>query len=393
MDIRLRVGRRLAASVVAVGLGAVPGVLAGPAAATPSEPTASYVVAVRDPAALPLAHRFGARVEHTYGSAFTGFSARLSQSEVKRLAADPAVAYVAPDTPVSADGSALTTGSRVLGEQPDPPSWGLDRIDQRTLPLDRLYRFPTEAETVTAYVIDTGIRASHRDFGGRVAAGPDFVDDDGNPDDGNGHGTFIAGIIGGTAHGVAKRVTLVPVRVLNNAGSGTIADVIAGINWVTANARKPAVVNMSLGGPANQALDDAVRASIASGVTYVVPAGSSASDAGGFSPARVREAITTAATRMDDCVFPPSNFGPLIDLYAPGQSVTSTWITSDTATITISGTSFSSSHVVGGAALLLAARPTLTPAQVAAALVRRSTGNVLCNVPPGTANRLLYTGP
>jgi subtilisin family serine protease len=352
------------------------------AAVAPAESASGYIVALRDTQGLARARDLGVRPEHTYGAALNGFSARLTQAQARRLAADPLVAYVVADTAV-----------RALGEQPNPPSWGLDRIDQRNLPLDRLYRFANTADNVTAYVIDTGVRATHRDFGGRVSGGIDFVDDDNDPNDGNGHGTFIAGIIGGTSFGVAKRIRIVPVRVLNNQGSGSIADVIAGINWVTSNARKPAVVNMSLGGAANQALDDAVRAAIASGVTFVVPAGSSASDAGNFSPARVREAITTAATRIDDCVFPPSNFGPLIDLYAPGAVVTSTWVTSDTATITISGTSFSSPHVVGGAALFLSGSPTATPAQVANFLITRSTKGVLCNVPPNTANRLLYTGP
>jgi subtilisin family serine protease len=306
----------------------------------------------------------------------------LSQSQARSLAHDPAVSYVVPDTPV-----------RVLGEQPNPPSWGLDRIDQRALPLDQLYRFGNTADNVNAYVIDTGIRATHGDLAGRVSGGVDIVDNDNNPDDGNGHGTFVAGIIGGTQFGVAKRIHLVPIRVLNNSGAGTIANVIAGVDWVARNARKPAVVNMSLGGQANQALDDAVRAAIAAGVTFVVASGSSASDAGNFSPARVREAITTSATRIDDCVFPPSNFGPLIDLYAPGANITSDWFTSDTATITLSGTSWSTPHVVGGAALFLATNPAATPAQVASTLITRSTKGVLCNVPANTANRLLYTVP
>jgi subtilisin family serine protease len=370
---------RVLGCLVVVGLGAV----GAPAAqAAPVEQTSSYIVGLRGAAGLALAPRLGFRVEHAYGAAFQGFSARLSQSQVRALAADPAVSYVVPDTPV-----------RALGEQPNPPSWGLDRIDQRRLPLDRLYRFATGAANVTAYVIDTGVRATHVDFGGRVSGGIDFVDDDNDPNDGNGHGTFIAGIIGGTRFGVAKEIRMVPVRVLDNSGAGSVADVIAGINWVAQNARRPAVINMSLGGSANQALDDAVRAAIARGVTFVVPAGSSASDAGNFSPARVREAITTAATRIDDCVFPPSNFGPLIDLYAPGANITSDWATSDTATLTASGTSWSTPHVVGGAALYLAGNPTATPAQVADTLIARSTKGVLCNVPPNTANRLLYTGP
>jgi subtilisin family serine protease len=277
MDIRRRIGRYLAAvSVLVFGFGAVavPGVSA--------EPATGYVVVLRDARGVSLAQRLGVRVEHRFDAALTGFSARLSQSQVRRLALDPSVAYVVADTPV-----------RALGQQPSPPSWGLDRIDQRRLPLDQLYRYANTADNVNAYVIDTGVRASHVDLRGRVSGGIDIVDHDNNPDDGNGHGTFIAGIIGGTQFGVAKKIHIVPVRVLNDQGSGTTADVIAGINWVTQNARKPAVVNMSLGGSANQALDDAVRASIASGVTYVVPSGSSASDAGGFSPGRVQEAITT----------------------------------------------------------------------------------------------------
>lgn len=370
---------KLAAGAFAMGLG----VMAAPVAmAVPAEPTSGYIVSVRGVGGFAAAAAAGVRIDQRFDAGMSGFSARLSQSQARRLAADPAVAYVVPDAPVHA-----------LGEQPNPPSWGLDRIDQRQLPLDRLYRFPNTADNVNAYVIDTGVRASHVDIRGRVSGGTDIVDHDNNPDDGNGHGTFIAGIIGGTNFGVAKRIHIVPVRVLDNSGAGSMSNVIAGINWVIANVRKPAVINMSLGGSANQALDDAVRAAIRAGITFVVPAGSSASDAGNFSPGRVAEALTTAASRMDDCVFPPSNFGPLIDLYAPGANITGIWITSDTATITISGTSFSSPHVVGGAALYLSTHPTATPAQVASALVTASTKNVLCNVPPNTANRLLFVGP
>jgi subtilisin family serine protease len=376
MDIRLHIGTRLLVGILAVGLAAV----AVPAAQA-AEPTSDYIVVLNDGSEIPDTRELGGKVGQTYDTAINGFSAQLSQSGAARLASNPAVRYVVPDS-----------GVRALGEQPNPPSWGLDRIDQRRLPLDLLYRFPNTADNVTAYVIDTGVRATHTDFGGRVSGGIDFVDDDTDPNDGNGHGTFIAGIIGGAKFGVAKKLHIVPVRVLNNAGSGTIADVIAGINWVTQNARRPAVVNMSLGGPANQALDDAVRAAIRAGITFVVPAGSSNSDAGNFSPARVREAITTAATQRNDCVHTASNFGPLIDLYAPGVLITSTWATSDTATITISGTSFSSPHVVGGAAMFLSTNPTATPAQVSAFLIRTATPNVLCNVPPNTANRLLFVG-
>lgn len=376
-------------AAIAATLAVVPAV---PATAAPAaEPSAGYIVVLRDAEvsaagvdgrAHSLAARFGGRVEHVYQSALRGFSVRLSQTQARILARDSAVSYVVPDTPV-----------RALGEQPNPPSWGLDRIDQRSLPLDRRYRFVTEAANVHAYLIDTGVRGTHEDFAGRVSGGVDLVDNDGDPNDGNGHGTFIAGIVGGTDFGVAKKIRIVPVRVLNNSGSGTTAGVIAGVDWVTRNARRPAVANMSLGGSANVALDDAVRRSIASGVTYGVAAGSSASDAGSFSPARVAEALTTAATKIDDCVHSASNFGPLIDMYAPGVGITGPWATSDVATITISGTSFSTPHVVGGAGLFLADHPGATPAQVAAALIARSTKGKLCNVPPNTANRLLYTLP
>ncbi|MBP2329842.1 subtilisin family serine protease [Kibdelosporangium banguiense] len=327
-----------------------------------------------------LTQRVPMRVDHVYDTAIKGFSAWLSPSQLRKLAADKSVAAIEPDARVQA-----------LGEQLNPPSWGLDRIDQRRLPLDNRYRWITEASNVSAYVIDTGIRATHTDFGGRVGGGIDLVDDDGNPNDDNGHGTFIAGIIGGTRFGVAKKIQLVPVRVLNAQGSGTTADVIAGVDWVTRNARKPAVANMSIGGAANAALDAAVRNSIASGVTYGVAAGSSASDARNFSPARVAEALTTAATNINDCAHSASNYGPAIDMYAPGVNISGPWATSDTATTTLSGTSFSTPHVVGGAGLYLADHPTATPAQVAAALIAQSTKDVVCNVRPDTPNRLLYT--
>ncbi|MET0237327.1 MAG: S8 family peptidase [Kibdelosporangium sp.] len=348
-----------------------------------AEPATRYLVVLDQTAELSaFTQRVPMRVDHRYETAINGFSAWLSPSQVRTLAADKSVRSIVPDAEV-----------RALGEQPNPPSWGLDRIDQRRLPLDSRYQWVTEAANVTAYVIDTGIRATHSDFGGRVAGGIDFVDDDGDPADDNGHGTFIAGIIGGSRFGVAKQINLVPVRVLNSQGSGTIADVVAGVDWVTRNARKPAVVNMSIGGAANTVLDNAVRNSIASGVTYGVAAGSSASDARNFSPARVLEALTTAATNINDCTHPSSNYGPAIDLYAPGVNIIGPWAASDTATMTLTGTSFSTPHVVGGAGLYLATHPTATPAEVATALIDQSTKDVVCNVKPGTPNRLLYTLP
>ncbi|MGW5052127.1 S8 family peptidase [Actinokineospora sp. NPDC004072] len=356
------------------------GVLTFSAVLTPSghaAPTGDYIVVLKPGAVAAQAH--GGVVHHRFGI-LNGFSAALTAAQARAYAADPAVDYVVPDTPV-----------RAYGEQPDPP-WGLDRIDQRTLPLDARYRYNTAAPDVTAYILDTGIRADHVEFQGRVSGGHDFIDNDTDPNDGNGHGTFVAGLVGATTYGVAKRVKLVPVRVLNDAGSGTTAGVIAGIDWITRTATGPSVVNVSLGGPANQALDDAVRRSIAAGITYSVTSGSSRQPASNFSPARVTEAITSAAIGRDDCAASQGNYGPAIDIYAPGLSIPGPWHTSNTATNTISGSSLATAHTTGAAALVLALAPDATPAKVQAALVRNASPGV-CNLPPGSPDKILYTGP
>ncbi|WP_291418759.1 S8 family peptidase [Actinophytocola sp.] len=383
----LRSGKLMAKVGVACLLGTVAAAMAAaPTSAQPAAPTAGYIVVLKDAGgvqarAASVAERFGSAVEHTYTAALSGFSLRLTEDQAAALAKDGAVAHVVPDTPV-----------HTFGTQVDPPSWGLDRIDERKQPLDGLYTYPNRAENVTAYVIDTGVSPTHQDFGGRVAPGYDFIDDDTDADDGNGHGTFMAGIIAGELFGVAKDATIVPVKVLDDNGSGSISDVIAGIDWVTANAVHPAVANMSLGGGANVALDNAVRASIASGVTYSVVAGGSNADASNFSPARVAEAITVGGSDRDDCVASFSNYGPALDIYAPGVQITGPWIGSDTATMTLSG-SASAPHVAGGAALYLHDHPTATPAEVAAHLTSTATRCLLCNVPPNTVNALLYVGP
>ncbi|MET9935064.1 S8 family peptidase [Streptomyces sp. NPDC006324] len=274
--------------------------------------------------------------------------------------------------------------------QENPPSWGLDRVDQADTVGDRKYTYPDAAgEGVTAYVIDTGVRVSHGDFGGRASDGFDAVDNDDTAQDGNGHGTHVAGTIAGTTHGVAKKAKIVAVRVLDDNGSGTTEQVIAGIDWVTQNHRGPSVANMSLGGSADPALDEAVKKAIASGVTFGVAAGNESSDAGQGSPSRVPEAITVASSTKDDQQSSFSNFGSVVDIYAPGSDITSAWNDSDTGTKTISGTSMATPHVVGAAAVYLAGHPDATPAQVAEALTGGATADKIGNASPGTANKLL----
>ncbi|OKH94684.1 serine protease [Streptomyces uncialis] len=359
-------------------------------AGAPGAIEGSYVVTLHPSAAdagskagRRLAAAYGATIDRTYGAALNGYAVRLPESRAKKFAADPAVASVAQNHLVKASAT-----------QFDPPSWGLDRIDQRTLPLDQRYTYPDSAgQGVTAYVIDTGVRTTHGDFGGRAAHGYDAIDNDSVAQDGNGHGTHVAGIVAGTRYGVAKKARVVGVRVLNDAGSGTIAQVIAGIDWVTANAVRPAVANLSLGGGANSALDTAVRNSIASGITYTVAAGGSAADASGFSPARVAEAITVGAATITDARAGSSNYGRAVDLFAPGVSITSLWNTGDQATATLSGTSMAAPHAAGVAALHLADSPGASPAQVAATLIATATPGGVGNPGPGSPNRLLYIGP
>lgn len=371
--------RKLLAKIgVASLLGTVAtGLVAAPANAAPER---DYIVVLDQNArAASVARQFGSAVDHVYASALRGFSVRLTDKQVAALAGESTVDAVVPDIPV-----------RAFGEQVNPPSWGLDRIDQRDLPLDLRYRYPNEAPSVHAYVLDTGVRRTHTDFAGRVLPGPDFIDGDMDPADGNGHGTFIAGIIGGTKYGVAKKIKIVPVKVLDDTGAGSMADVIAGIDWVTANAIKPAVANMSLGGSPNVALDTAVRNSIASGVSYAVAAGGSATDASNFSPARVVEALTIGASDRTDCLPSNTNRGSVIDMFAPGVNITGPWNTGDVSTATLSGSSLSAPHVAGAVGIYLETHPTASAAAVAAALVAASTKDRLCRVPVGTPNRLLY---
>jgi subtilisin family serine protease len=385
----LRAGLTVA---VAVGI-TVPAATPASATPDPAEPVIVRLEPGTDPdAAAHDAAARGARIRYVYREVFPGYAAVLPPGGLRGAEGGPGIVAVDPDEPVRLRIDSHDEKLRAAAQTP----WGLDRIDQHALPLSGSYT-PPDADRagkgVTAYVIDSGVAPEQRDLGGRVRSGFTSIDDGRGTKDCAGHGTHVAGTIGGKAYGVAPAVALVAVRTLDCEGSGAISGVIAGIDWVARDHEPgtPAVANLSLSGEASDSVDAAIRGLVDDGVTVAVAAGNDDEDACGSSPAREPSVLTVAATGRDDRRASFSNHGKCVDLFAPGVDIVSDWYTSTTATKELSGTSMASPHVAGAAALLLGSRPDLTPAQVADALLGAVTSDVV-EGRSDTADRLLYVG-
>ncbi len=330
--------------------------------------------------AMRFTESYGIIVVHPYTEVMKGFAIRAQDDQIEALALDSSVERIEANKRV-----------RINATQ-SSATWGLDRIDARS-GKDGIYTYTSTGKGVHAYIIDTGTRTTHNEFKSRVGAGFSSVDDNRGPVDCNGHGTHVSATIGGTTYGVAKSVTIHPVRVLGCDGSGDDAGVIAGIDWVAKNAIKPAVANMSLGGDISAALDDSVRNAIKAGVIFVVAAGNENTSACKSSPANVGEALTIGATTSSDARASFSNYGNCVDIFAPGQGITSAWLSSDTATNTISGTSMASPHVAGVVALYLELNPKATPSQIDALVKKNATPSIVKSPGTGSPNLFIYTNP
>jgi len=352
--------------------------------------------------ATELTVTYGGTFSTTWSDAIKGFLLNSTEAQAIAMSGDSKVAFIVQDGAIavgSPDSDPIQMAPDPdAGENPQPhASWGLDRIDQPYLPLNRFYGYHNNGEGVNAYVIDTGILPTHSEFVGRAVALYDAVDREGTAVDCNGHGSHVAGIIGGRTFGVAKRVQLFGVRVLNCQGTGTWSDVIDGVNFVTWHHRQPAqqgipaVANMSLAGGTNRAAEAAVRNSIRAGVTYVVAAGNGNSDASNYSPAGLAEAITVGATDRYDARAEFSNYGATLDIFAPGVSITSAWTGGNDMYATATGTSMASPHVAGVVALYLETHRTALPATVRSAVVGNSTLGIVINPGQESPNRLLFT--
>lgn len=332
-----------------------------------------------------IAKQHGAKVLQSYDTVLKGFAIYLPDTAatafVEAMKKNPKVLSVENDIVMKID---ATTQSN--------PDWGLDRIDQKALPLNSAYSYLQTGSGTTAYIVDTGILSSHQQFSGRVLSGYTAISDGNGTTDCNGHGTHVAGTVGGSTYGVAKNVNLVPIRILGCDGSGASSNVIAGLDWILKNGKKPAVVNMSLGGDASTSLDSAVENLFDNGYVMVVAAGNSNTDACSASPARVSKALTVAATDNTDTRASYSNYGSCVDIFAPGSQINSSWIGSNTATKVLNGTSMATPHVAGVVAEMLQSTPTATPQTISTNLLNQASSNVVKN-PSGSPNRLLYKSP
>jgi len=329
-----------------------------------------------------LMRSYGGQIHFRYNNAVKGFAASIPAAALNGIQNNPNVESVEQDATVLLNQTTSTQNQA---------TWGLDRVDQRDRPLDSQYSFKYTASGVTAFVIDTGIRVDHVEFTGRVVPGYSAVSDGNGTNDCNGHGTHVSGTIGGATWGVAKGVKLVPVRVLDCAGSGTLSGVVAGIDWVAGSTVRPAVANLSLGSSKSTTVNAAVAGAYSKGVTMVVAAGNSNADACLYSPSSEPTAITVGATTSSDARASYSNYGSCVDVFAPGSSITSAWYTSATASNTISGTSMASPHVAGIAALALNANPSATPSAVAQFITTNASMNKLTSVGSGSPNKLAYS--